>query len=103
MAATLISDDHVVADEKGIFIGEMFPTIQAGYILTEINFVPTEDQAFDGILALIRNTKPPHRAFFKRYDMRKDPLTGEWATLEQLRDDGVCVEDPRLPVRIMHV
>ena len=44
-----ISDDHIVADEQDIFIGELFPNIQAGYVLTMFNLQDFETMKFDFI------------------------------------------------------
>lgn len=96
--ACKISDDHVIADEKGVLVADIFPNIQKGYILTEFNYQSTENLKFDTVLAQIRTTKPPHRAVFKRYDYKCDQLSGDWTKVNLLRDEGVCIEDPRISV-----
>jgi hypothetical protein len=84
--ASLISDDHVVADSRGEYISEIFPNIHLGYILSTINGVAVESLPFTEALDVILTSKSPHRAVFRRYDYRSDPMTGEWFSLQQLRD-----------------
>lgn len=91
-----VSDDHLAADERGLSVGEVFPNIQAGYVLTRFNHTDVETTAFDSVIALINTTKPPHKVIFKRYDMKLDPLTNIWRPLQELRDSGVYIEDPRI-------
>jgi hypothetical protein len=91
-----ISDDHIVADEKGVFVGEIFPSIQQGYILCTFNQTDVENMRFDEAQKLITTTKPPHRVTFKRYDYKLDALTATWYPLAELRSSGVYIEDPRI-------
>jgi hypothetical protein len=92
--STLISDDHVVADSRGEFISEIYPNIHLGHILSLINGVPVESLPFPEALDVIMNSKSPHRVVFRRYDYRSDPMTGQWFSLQQLRD---LVPPPSLP------
>lgn len=84
--ASLISDDHIVADSHQQYISELFPSIHLGYILSTLNGIPVENLPFTQALDIILTTKSPHRAVFRRYDYRSDPMTGEWLSLQQLRD-----------------
>ena len=91
-----ISDDHIVADEKGVFVGEIFPNIQQGYILCSFNQTDVENMRFDEAQKLIMTSKPPHRVIFRRYDYKLNALTGEWHPFAELRASGVYIEDPRI-------
>jgi hypothetical protein len=84
--AALISDDHVVADSRGEYVSELFPNVHLGHILSTLNGVPVETLPFTEALDLILTSKSPHRAVFRRYDYRSDPMTGQWFSLQQLRD-----------------
>ena len=84
--ASLISDDHVVANSRNEYISELFPNIHLGYILSTINSIPVETLPFTQALDIILTSRSPHRVVFKRYDYRSDPMTGEWLSLQQLRD-----------------
>ena len=81
-----ISDDHIVADEQDIFIGELFPNIQAGYVLTMFNLQDFETMKFDFIMNALKSLKPPHRAVFMRYDYKLDPFTMLWHPVEEMRE-----------------
>ena len=35
--ASRISDDHAIADEKGLFVGRIFPQVHQGDIICELN------------------------------------------------------------------
>jgi len=93
--AARISDDHVVADSRGEYISELFPNVHLGHILSTINGVPVEELPFNQVLDVIAGSRSPHNCVFRRYDYRTDPLTGEWLSLEELREKKVFVEDPR--------
>lgn len=85
--ARMISDDHVVADSRGEYISELFPNVHLGHILSTINGIPVETLPFHQVLDVIRGCRSPHRAVFRRYDFRSDPITGNWLSLQQLRDE----------------
>ena len=69
-----------------------------GLILKSINGNDVENGPFDDIVYSMKNCRPPHRAIFLRYDFRYDPFNGTWQSLQELRDIGVCVEDPMITV-----
>lgn len=81
-----ISDDHVVANSRGQYISELFPNVHLGYILSTLNGIPVETLPFAQVLEVIASTRSPHKAVFRRYDYRTDPLTGNWLSLEELRE-----------------
>ena len=94
--ANKISDDHAQADEKGLFVGRIFPQIHEGDILVELNTQEVENWEFAKVAHAIRTAQSPHVCVFKRYDYREDPLTGIWHSLDYYRNKGVFVDDPRL-------
>jgi len=47
-------------------------------------------------MELIRKAKSPHKTTFLRYDYRYNALAGKWQSLQELRDTGVCLEDPMI-------
>lgn len=55
-----------------------------------------EDLPFDDVIAKVKRARSPHNAVFLRYDFRYDPFAGVWRSLQELRELGVCVEDPLL-------
>jgi len=95
-AARKITDDHIVADEKGVMIAQIFPNIISNYVLHSVNDVPCEEMPFDKVNILIKKQKPPHFAVFRRYDFRFDPFRQQWFTLQELREMGVCIDDPMI-------
>lgn len=94
--AEQISEDHVEADARGVGIGELFPSINVGFIVTRVNRSATEDLAFPDILTVIEESKPPHELELRRYDYRQNMLSGRWESLQELRSQGKFVEDPRV-------
>lgn len=94
--AAHISDDHIIADEKKILISEVFPNVQVGYIMVEFNGEDVENVLWKILKKQINKTKGPHNCVFKRYDYRYSRFTMEWKSLQELRDEGVCVEDPMI-------
>jgi hypothetical protein len=81
-----ISDDHVVADSRGMHVSEVFPNVHLGNILVVINETPVEGLPFEDVLKVIDKFRSPHRVAFKRYDYRMDPITDKWLSLEELRE-----------------
>jgi uncharacterized protein len=65
-----------------------------GYILSRINGELVEHLSSDDALRKVLRSKSPHFTEFLRYDYRYDPFTAQWHSLAELRDMGVCVEDP---------
>jgi ankyrin repeat protein len=51
---------------------------------------------FDAVMRKISRSKSPHLAEFQRYDFRFNPISREWKSLDELRQIGVCLEDPML-------
>eukprot|EP00981_Chlorochromonas_danica_P015620 scaffold13700_cov252-Ochromonas_danica.AAC.19 len=96
LLASLISDDHIMADEMKKPLSLVFPNVQVGYILAKINGEHVENLPFQEVMTTIRRSRSPHNAVFLRYDYRYDPFCGYWRSLQELRDLGVCVEDPLL-------
>lgn len=94
--AAKISDDHVIADEMHKTLTAFFPNVHVGFILSKINGEDVEFLPYEDVWSKIRTARPPHNAEFKRYDYRFDPFTSQWYSLQELRDLGVCVEDPLL-------
>lgn len=94
--AAKIGYDHVVADSKGIFLSDLFPNIRVGQILCTVNGVDVETMKYEDIITIIKETKPPHRTEFRRYDFKIDPMDGSWVGLDRLRELGVLLEDPRI-------
>jgi len=84
--ASNITDDHIIADEQGVFVGEIFPNLVEGYILCDFNGQNVEDWPFVKVSHLIRTSKSPHIVVFKRYDFKQIQLTGEWLSLHELRE-----------------
>ena len=94
--AAKITDDHVVADERGVSLSEVFPNVRANYILCSINDAQCEGLTFKEIIKEINLQKSPHLVEFKRYDFRFDPFRNAWFSLQDLRDMGVCIDDPMI-------
>lgn len=65
-------------------------------MLTRLNGEGVELLPFDAVIRKISRSKSPHIAEFQRYDFRFNPISQEWNSLEQLRQMGVCLEDPML-------
>eukprot|EP01038_Epipyxis_sp_PR26KG_P007566 gene7566-10307_t len=97
--ASLISDDHVIADFRKMTISATFPHIHEGYILHRINGVLVEHITYSEVIFKLQRSKSPHEAEFKRYDYRFDPFSQVWRSLQELRDMGVCLEDPMLQIQ----
>jgi ankyrin repeat protein len=95
-AAAKISADHVIADEQRVGVAELFPTVQVGYIVTNVNGFECENKPFEEIHNLVFENLPPHTLQFRRYDYRRDMAKGNWWSLEELRQQNKFVEDPRL-------
>lgn len=96
LQATKITDDHIVADEKGVNISLLFPNVQSNNILAQINECVCEDLPFDEIMCEIKRQPSPHLVVFRRYDNRYDPFRMSWFCLQDLRDMGVCIDDPMI-------
>lgn len=94
--ASNICDDHILADESQKSLTSMFPNIHSGYILSAINDQYVENLPFAEVMNRIQRSKSPHRTEFKRYDYRYNPFDHIWNSLQELRDQGVCVENPML-------
>lgn len=67
-----------------------------GMVLSVINGENVEHSLYKDILQKLKKMKSPHKAEFLRYDYRFDPFLQQWRTMEDLRENGVCVEDPML-------
>jgi len=98
VASTKITDDHIIAKEKGLSLGEFFPNVRVGFILSSFMSEDVENMEYKKILAKIRATKPPHKCEFKRYDFRFNPFTKLWQSLAELRAEGRAVEDPMISI-----
>lgn len=96
LAADRISNDHVVADEQRVGVAELFPTVQLGYIICSVNGNECEDMPYEEIMGIINENFPPHTLELRRYDYRQNISTGEWESLQEMRDQKKYVEDPRL-------
>lgn len=48
-----ISDDHVVANARGMHVSEVFPNIHLGHIMVSINDTPVEDMPFEEVVKTI--------------------------------------------------
>ena len=94
--AAKITDDHVVADEKGLQIAATFPNIQPNNILHLLNGVEVEDKPYKEIMLALKKLKPPHTVVFRRYDYRFDAFSRKWNSLADLRAMGVCIDDPMM-------
>jgi len=92
--ASFISDDHILADKQKTLVTDMFPNIHVGQILHSINGDIVENRPFDEVMAKIYRSKSPHKCEFLRYDFRFDPFASVWRSLAELREMGVCIEDP---------
>src|SRR4051794_28259392 len=46
----------------------------------------------------ISRAKSPHKAEFLRYDYRFNSIKQKWFSLNELRNIGVCLEDPMLEI-----
>ena len=63
-------------------------------MLSRINGELVEHLPFDEAFGKVLRSKSPHFAEFLRYDFRFDPFSSVWRSLAELREMGVCVEDP---------
>jgi ankyrin repeat protein len=68
--------------------------IPVGFLLHRINGELIEHLPFADAMAKVLRSKSPHFAEFLRYDYRYNPFSCTWNSLQELRDMGVCVEDP---------
>ena len=68
--------------------------LTVGFLLHRINGELVEHLPFKVALGKVLRSKSPHFAEFLRYDYRFNPFNNTWASLQELRDMGVCVEDP---------
>ena len=91
-----ITDDHVVADEMGVYIGDYFANVIPGYMLNTFNGRHVADAAFESIMKMILTSKAGQKCEFLRYDYRYDRVLGQWLSLEQLRELNIFLNDPRL-------
>ncbi|CAN0204731.1 unnamed protein product [Ascophyllum nodosum] len=97
-AAGRITEDHVYAYDQNKFLGQIFPSIQVGYIITKLFGVvnlPLEDVPFQEILAELKAAPRPHTLEFMRYDKRFNRSTLKWESLEEIRRQGKYVRDAR--------
>ena len=94
--ASLISDDHISADEKKLSLNDMFPNVQVGMILHSFNGVKVEHRPFKEVMEMIAKAKQLQRTEWLRYDYRFDPFNQTWRSLAELRDMGIVVENPLL-------
>lgn len=99
-AASVISDDHVIADEKKIPLCELFPNVHAGFQLYSLNGHLLSEMSYEHLMAFVKRARSPHRVDFRRYDYKFDAFNGVWNSLQELRDMGECVADPMLMVRM---
>jgi len=84
--ASRISDDHVVADERKIFIGDLFPNIISGYIVGKIDGFNVESLPFQEVMYKLKSAESPCNVSFRRYDYKYDPVHNMWKSLAELRD-----------------
>jgi hypothetical protein len=98
LAAAAISDDHIVADERGQSLAEMFPNVLEGQILMKINSHEVEYEPFEKVLEIIKYARYPHNVEFTRYDYRLEPFTHQWHSLAELRDMNIAVDQPMIPI-----
>jgi len=94
--AAKITDDHVVADERNSTLSDVFPNVKPNNVLFSINEFQCENVPFKEIIKEIHSQKSPHLVVFKRYDYRFDPFRNAWFSLQDLRDSGVCIDDPMI-------
>jgi len=94
--AEKISEDHVIADRQNCSISALFPAIHAGMIITEINGIMTEGLPWVEVCQLLQDAQQPHFLKFRRYDFRLNAVTGEWESLQTVREHAQYVEDPRV-------
>lgn len=94
--AQMITDDHIIADEKGVQVAQTFPNVQPNNILFSLNGVEVEEISFKDINTALKKLKPPHNCVFRRYDFRFDTFSGKWNSLADLREWGVCIDDPMM-------
>jgi len=91
-----ITDDHVIAEERGQFIGDFFANVHIGDVLTVFCGKQVETWPFESIIKLILSQKAGQDCEFRRYDYRYDRLKGQWIPLEVMRALNVFLNDPRL-------
>jgi hypothetical protein len=94
--ASLVSDDHINADEKEITLSELFPNIHVGNILVRINQYNVENLPFEEVMKNIAKSKSPHKIEVKRYDYRFNAFENVWHHVAELRKTGVFIENPIL-------
>lgn len=94
--ASLISDDHIIADEMKKSLTSLFANVHVGSLLYSIGGERMDALPYEEVIKRFRRVKPPHKAEFVRYDYRFDPFTGIWKSVQELRQMGVCIEDPLL-------
>jgi hypothetical protein len=87
LLADLISDDHVLAVDRGQKVGDLFPAIQSGFIITRLFGVEELDLEcldFADICALLAEAERPHTLEFAPYPWRKDySASGCWVPLRE--------------------
>jgi len=91
-----ISEDHVFADQQNCNVSELFPAVQVGMIISEINGIKTENLPWIEVSQLLQDAVQPHALAFRRYDFRENPVTGRWESLQILRERAQYVPDPRI-------
>jgi hypothetical protein len=101
--ASLISDDHMIADDKGISLTDLFPNIHIVYILKKINQFSVENLPYGEVMKAIARSKSPHRIEVKRYDYRYNVFEKKWYSIDELRRNGVLIENPILRSKILVV
>ena len=94
--AERISEDHVLADQQGCSISELFPAVQAGMIITEVNGIMTENLPWVEVHQLIQDAHHPHMLQFRRYDFRLNSVSSKWETLQAVRERAQYIGDPRV-------
>ncbi|CAN0148094.1 unnamed protein product [Pylaiella littoralis] len=97
-AAEKITDDHVEACDRGKSLGDIFPSIRVGYIITKLFGrvdVRLGDLPFEEVLRELKAAPRPHTLELLRYDMNFNRLTLKWETLEEVRQQGKYVRDAR--------
>jgi hypothetical protein len=85
-----------VSCEQGV--GDLFPALQVGYILTRLFGaveLPLEQLRFEDVVAELAAAQRPHTLELMRYDYQRNVLTGKWESLAQLRAAGRFLQDPR--------
>jgi hypothetical protein len=97
-----ISADHFTAQDQGVSVSELFPTIHVGDALLSVNGRNCRGLPFEDIKEILLTAHTPHRCVFVEYLFQKDLIKGVWYSHQELRDQNKYVEDPFVRNFVFH-